>query len=145
LVAGMTLGRKDGAAYVDAMERDAGLPGRLLGLGVIDGCIPPLWEVRPEDFPLCGEVLELATGVVVHSRYVGERVRARGYAGPVWHVPMPAWPVPAVAPVDVAGEPVFGAFGHMNTSKRVPRLLAAFADLRESHAEARLLLIGSVS
>src|SRR5439155_6282687 len=29
--------------------------------------------------------------------------------------------------------------------KRVPQLLAAFADLRESHAEARLLLIGSVS
>lgn len=39
LVAGLTLGRKDGDAYLDAMERDAGIAGRLLGLGVIDGCI----------------------------------------------------------------------------------------------------------
>ena len=87
LVAGMTLARKDGKGYLAAMERDAGLAGRLLGLGVIDGCIPPLWEVRPEDFPLCGEVLDLATGVIVHSRYVEERVRERrlqraGLAGP---------------------------------------------------------------
>ena len=45
---------------------------------MIDGCIPPLWEVRPQDFPLCGEVLDLATGVIVHSRYVEERAaRAR--------------------------------------------------------------------
>jgi glycosyltransferase involved in cell wall biosynthesis len=31
----------------------------------------------------------------------------------------------------------------MNTSKRVPQLLTAFARFRESHADARLLLIGS--
>jgi hypothetical protein len=68
LVAGLTLGRKDGPGYLAAMERDAGIAGRLLGLGVIDGCIPPLWEVRPEDFPLSGEVLDLATGLIVHSR-----------------------------------------------------------------------------
>src|SRR5919204_5828772 len=37
LVAGLTIGHKDGAAYLAAMERDAGIPGRLLAHGVIDG------------------------------------------------------------------------------------------------------------
>jgi glycosyltransferase involved in cell wall biosynthesis len=145
LVAGMTLGRKDGASYLDAMERDAGLAGRLLALGVIDGCIPPLWEVRPEEFPLCGEVLDLATGLISHSRYVEERVRSRDHAGPVWRVPMAAWPTPNVTAERVAGSPVLGAFGHMNAAKRVPQLLAAFARFHESSPDARLLLVGSAA
>ena len=145
LVAGLTLGRKDRGGYLAAMERDAGVVGRLLGLGVVDGCIPPLWDARPEDFPLCGEVLELATGLVVHSHYVEQRARGRGYDRPVWRVPMPAWPVPSIEPTDVDGSPVFGAFGHMNGSKRIPQLLRAFARFRDSHAGARLLLVGSVA
>jgi glycosyltransferase involved in cell wall biosynthesis len=145
LVAGLTLARKDSSAYLTAMERDAGLAGRLLGLGVIDGCVPPLWEARPEDFPLCGEVLDRATGLIVHSRYVEQRARERGYTGPVWKVPMPAWPVPAGEPVAVEGEPVLGAFGHLNAAKRVPQVLDAFARFRRTHADAKLLLVGSVA
>jgi glycosyltransferase involved in cell wall biosynthesis len=145
LVAGLTLGRKDGPGYLDAMERDAGIAGRLLGLGVIDGCIPPLWEVRPEDFPLSGEVLDLATGLIVHSQYVRERVRERGYEGPVWHVPHPAWPAPAVEPEHIGGDPVIGAFGNMNASKRVPQLLDAFERFHSAHPDARLLLVGEAA
>jgi len=143
LVASLTLGRKDKRGYLAALERDAGLPGRLLGLGVIDGCIPPLWEVRPEDFPLCGEVLDLATGVIVHSRFVERRVRERGYDGPVWRIPHPAWTPPAVPPERPDGDPVFGAFGNVNASKRVPQLLEAFARFRETHSTARLVLAGA--
>ena len=40
LVAGLTIGRKDGHAYLAAMERDAGVPGRLLGYGV-DSAMSP--------------------------------------------------------------------------------------------------------
>jgi glycosyltransferase involved in cell wall biosynthesis len=127
------------------MERDAGIAGRLLGLGVIDGCIPPLWEVRPEDFPLCGEVLDLATGLIVHSHYVEERVRERGYDGPVWHVPHPAWPAPDVEAERVDGDPVIGAFGNMNASKRVPQLLDAFERFHSTHPGARLLLVGAAA
>ena len=143
LVASLTLGRKDKRGYLAALERDAGLPGRLLGLGVIDGCIPPLWEVRPEDFPLCGEVLDLATGVIVHSRFVERRVREHGYDGPVWRIPHPAWTPPAVPPERPDGDPVFGAFGNVNASKRVPQLLEAFARFRETHSTARLVLAGA--
>jgi len=144
LVASMTLGRKDEAGYLDALERDAGIAGRLLGLGVIDGCIPPLWEVRPDDFPLCGEVLERATGVIVHSRYVEQRVRER-YGGQVWRIPHPAWPAPNVVPEPPSGELVFGAFGNVNESKRVPQLLEAFQRFRGSHPRARLLIVGAAA
>jgi glycosyltransferase involved in cell wall biosynthesis len=142
LVAGLTIGRKNGPAYLAAMERDAGVPGRLLGWGVLDGRVPPLWEVRPEDFPLAGEILDRATGLVVHSRYVEGRARAAGYEGPLWRIPHPAWNPPDVAPAELGPGPVIGSFGHLNASKRVPELLAAFARLRERRPDARLLLVG---
>src|SRR5207249_1781291 len=73
LVAGLTIGRKDGHGYLAAMERDAGIPGRLLAHGVLDGRVSPPWETRPDEFPLAGEVLANATGLIVHSHYVAER------------------------------------------------------------------------
>ncbi len=145
LVAGMTIGRRDGHGYLDAMEREGGVVGRLLAHGVLDKRIPPLWEVRPQDFHLAGEVLQLATGLIVHSRYVAERARAAGFAGPVWRIPHPAWPVPGVQPAPVAGSPLFGAFGNVNATKRVPQLLEAFSRVRRAHPGARLLLVGATS
>ncbi|HEY2074225.1 MAG TPA: hypothetical protein VGG88_11675, partial [Gaiellaceae bacterium] len=145
LVAGLTIGRHDGHAYLAAMEREAGVPGRLLGYGVLEGRVPPLWEVRPQEFPLAGEVLDRATSVIVHSRYVETLVREHGYDGPLHRIPHPAWPVPAVAPAEVEGSPLVGSFGHINENKRVPQLLTAFAGLRRTRHSARLLLVGSES
>jgi glycosyltransferase involved in cell wall biosynthesis len=90
-------------------------------------------------------VLDLAAGLIVHSRYAEEHARAAGYTGPVWRIPMPAWPVPAVEPAPVEGNPLFGCFGHINESKRVPQLLAAFERVHRRVPAARLLLVGSVS
>jgi glycosyltransferase involved in cell wall biosynthesis len=147
LVAGMTLGRKNSDGYLDAMQREAGAVGRMLGHGVVDGVLPPVWEKRAHEYPLAGEVLAYATGVIVHSRYVEERVREHGYSGPVWRIPHPAWPVPAQLPV--AGLPddrfVVGCFGHLNPAKRLPQLLEAFELLRGRVPEAFLLLVGSLS
>jgi glycosyltransferase involved in cell wall biosynthesis len=143
LVAGMTIGRHDGHAYLSAMEREAGVAGRMLGWGVLEGRVPPLWEIRPTEFPLAGEVLDRATGVIVHSRYVEARVREHGYDGPLWHIPHPAWPPPPIEPARVDGAPLIGCFGHLNESKRIPQLLRAFAELRASHPGARLLLVGA--
>jgi glycosyltransferase involved in cell wall biosynthesis len=142
LVAGMTIGRRDGHGYLDLMEREHGVVGRLLAHGVLDKRIPPLWESRPEDFPLASFVLEHATGVIVHSRYVRDLVRGTGYPGPVLVVPHPAWPVPEIAPERVAGDVVIGCFGVVNASKRVPELLRAVAKVREAHPGVTLLLVG---
>ncbi len=145
LVAGLTIGRKDGPGYLAAMERDAGVPGRLLAHGVLDGRVPPPWETRPQEFPLAGEVLGSATGLIVHSHYVEECAREASYDGPIWRVPHPAWPMPDVIPDEVEGRPIFGCFGHINASKRVPQLIEAFAAVRLRHPLAKLLLVGSAS
>jgi glycosyltransferase involved in cell wall biosynthesis len=145
LVSGMTLARGDVRGYLDALEREHGLSGRLLGYAVVDNRIPPLWETRPEAFPLTGEILRHATTLIVHSRYVEERARAAGFEGPIRRIPHPAWPVPEVELVSIEGAPLIGCFGHVNESKRIPQLLSAFARLRESRPEARLLLVGRAS
>jgi glycosyltransferase involved in cell wall biosynthesis len=145
LVAGLTIGRRDGHGYLDAMEREGGVVARLLAHGVLDKRIPPLWESRPEEFHLAGEVLGLATGLIVHSRYVEERVREAGYEGPVWRIPHPAWEHAPVTPAEIEGGPLIGSFGNVNASKRIPQLLEAFARLRRDRPGARLLLVGAVS
>jgi glycosyltransferase involved in cell wall biosynthesis len=145
LVAGLTVGRGDGEGYRAAMFREAGVVGRLLAHGVIDGLVPPLWETRAEQFPLTREILIHARGLLVHSRYVEEKVRGLGYAGPIWRVPHPAWPKPQelVDPALPEGRgPVIGCFGNLTTSKRIPQLIRAFAFLRDEFPNALLLLVG---
>jgi len=145
LVAGMTVGRRDGHAYLDLMEREHGVVGRLLAHGVLDKRIPPLWESRPEEFPLASFVLEHATGLIVHSHTVADAARAAGYDGRLWIVPHPAWPVPEVAPERRGQGVVVGCFGVVNSSKRIPELLEAFARLRLRGTDQTLLLVGPTS
>jgi glycosyltransferase involved in cell wall biosynthesis len=148
LVAGMTLGRGDAEGYRVAMYRDAGVVGRLLAHGVVDRLVPAPWETRPEDFPLVREVLQFADGLIVHSRYVEEHVRETGYSGPIWRIPHPAWTPPAqLPPPRVAGgdAPVIGCFGNLTPAKRIPQLLAAFAQLRRRFPDAVLVLAGAAT
>src|SRR5919197_1544531 len=142
LVAGMTVGRRDGHGYLDAMEREHGVVGRLLAHGVLDKRIPPLWESRPDDFPLPWFVLDHATTLIVHSATVWKLVRRAGYERSIWPIKHPAWPVPLLEPERVADGPVVGCFGVVNASKRIPELLTAFARVRRNVADATLLLVG---
>jgi glycosyltransferase involved in cell wall biosynthesis len=142
LVAGVTLARGDREAYLDIMEREHGVAGRLLAYGVMDKRIPALWESRATDFPLATYVLDRAAALIVHSAYVRDRARAAGFAGPIDVVPHPAWPVPDVAPQRVADGIVIGCFGVVNASKRIPELLRAIAEVRREHPEVTLLLVG---
>ncbi len=145
LVVGLTFSRGDAAGYLAAMEREGGLVGRLLAYAVLDNKLPPLWETRPEDYPLAGEILRDATGLIVHSHYVEERVRATGYDEPIVRIPHPAWPVPDTPTAQVDGDPLFGCFGHLNETKRIEELVHSFARVRERHPKARLLLVGSLA
>jgi len=147
LIAGMTLGRGDPEGYLDAMQRDGGVVGRLLAHGVVDNLVPPIWEHRPQDFPLTSVVLDRADGVICHSRYVERKVREYGYAGPVFVIPMPAWPSVALGE-RVAPEgrfPVIACVGYLNAAKRIPQLLEAFARVRERFPDALLVLAGSAA
>ena len=144
LVAGLTLGRGDTDAYLNAMHRDAGVVGRLLAHGVVDYLLPPIWEERAQDFPLAGMVLDQADGIICHSHYVEGLAREYGYEGPIWVIPMPAWPVVEVAGRIVPGDrfPVVACLGHLNFAKRVPQVLAAFGRLRRRFPDALLVLAG---
>jgi len=145
LIAGITIGRGDGRAYLDAMERDFGVAGRLIGLGVLDNLLPLPWETQPDRFPLTGTILDLAQGLIVHSAYVERGVREAGYAGPVWRIAHPAWPDEPVEPAEHSGDPLVGCFGHLNINKRIPALLEAFAAFRAKRPGARLLLVGEAT
>ncbi|HEY2218632.1 MAG TPA: glycosyltransferase [Gaiellaceae bacterium] len=143
LISGITLGRGDARGYFDAMERDLGVAGRLLALGVADNLLPLLWETQPERFPLAGVVLDLAQGLIVHSRYVETRAREAGYGGPVWRIAHPVWPQVHVEPAAVSGEPLVGCFGYLNVNKRIPQVLEAFALLLRRRPQAKLALVGA--
>jgi glycosyltransferase involved in cell wall biosynthesis len=146
LVAGVTLGQGDADGYLDAMQRDAGVVGRLLAHGVVDSLLPPIWEHRAQDFPLTGEVLTHADGVICHSRYVEARVREYGYAGPVFVIPMPAWPsVELGSRLAPEGSPVLACVGYLNAAKRIPQLLEAFGGVLRRFPHAVLVLAGAAA
>jgi glycosyltransferase involved in cell wall biosynthesis len=145
LVAGVTLARGNAAAYIAAMERDGGEEARRIGENVAAGRGRPPWETAPERYPLAAEILDHATGLIVHSRYTERGAREEGYAGRIWRVPLAAAPVPDVRPVDIDGSPVIGSFGHVNPAKRIPQLLRAFARLRAQRPDAKLVLAGAIA
>jgi glycosyltransferase involved in cell wall biosynthesis len=147
LVAGLTIGRGDSEGYLNAMQRDAGVIGRLLAHGVVDHLLPPIWEERAQDFPLAGEILNRADGVVCHSKYVEERARACGYGGPIWVIPMPAWPSVELSDrrAPEGRFPIVTCVGHLNHAKRIPQLLEAFRRVRQSFPDALLVLGGSAA
>jgi len=144
LVAGLTLGRGDQRAYLKAVEREAGPAGRLAAERALAGLAPPLWETRPEEFPLLREVLDFADGVVVHSAYAEWRVRGTGYEGPVHRIAQPAAPEAPAREARLArpGSPLIGCVGKVNPAKRIPQLLRAFARLRLRFPEALLVVAG---
>jgi glycosyltransferase involved in cell wall biosynthesis len=146
LIAGVTLGRGDAGAYLAAMQREAGVVGRLIAHGVVDSLLPPIWEYRAQDFPLTGDVLDAAAGVICHSRYVESRVRDYGYTDPVWVIPMPAWPSVELGTRPAPeGRPLFACIGYLNAAKRIPQLLEAFARVRRRFPDARLVLAGAAA
>jgi glycosyltransferase involved in cell wall biosynthesis len=147
LIAGLTLGRGDNDGYLDAMHRDAGPLGRMLAHGVVDHLLPPIWEERAQDFPLAGSVLKRADGVICHSHFVERRAREYGYDGPIWVVPMPAWPSVELGARLVPADrfPVVACLGHLNAAKRVPQLIDAFESVRRRFPDALLVLAGSTA
>jgi glycosyltransferase involved in cell wall biosynthesis len=144
LVAGLTLGRGNRDAYLDAIERDGGGEARLHAERALAGLEPPLWEAQPERFPLIREALDFAEGVVVHSEYAEGTVRAAGFAGPVHRVAYPAPPVTARldALLREGRSPVIGSLGKLNSAKRIPQLLHAYSRLLRRFPQALLVLAG---
>ena len=81
------------------------------------------------------------------TRATSRIVRGRpGFDGPDLRTcRIPRGPTRASSRRRSTGDPLIGAFGNVNASKRVPQLLEAFARVRAEHPGARLLLVGATS
>jgi glycosyltransferase involved in cell wall biosynthesis len=92
-------------------------------------------------------VLDRADGVICHSRYVERLAREYGFDGPIWVIPMPAWPsIELGARLTPEGHsPIIACLGYLNAAKRVPQLLEAFGRVRHRFPDALLVLAGSVA
>lgn len=139
--------RGRGSAYRQAMAA-YGAAGERVASEMLAGRL----SEEAFDYPLCEGVVRAARGVIVHSRYVAERVRAIRPDVPLAVVPMgvplPVLPERAEArhrlglPAEAL---VIASFGHVNPYKRLEPALRAFRRLREEYPDALFLIVGSLS
>jgi len=140
--------RKDVRLYRRAMAERYGAAGEAVAAQMERGQLSD----AVFDFPLVEGVIQAATGLIGHSRYVIDHALAvrpdlRAAVVPMG-VPLPPSPDRAAARAALglpADAPVWASFGHINPYKRVEQALRAFARFRQGYPEARYILVGSVS
>jgi glycosyltransferase involved in cell wall biosynthesis len=153
LVRGMTLVRGDAAGYREEMRYAAGRSGELAAQRLLDTHYP----VDTWSYPLFERLVDRSLGVIVHSRFALERVRASRPLARIERVPMgidlervrPATPAERAATRArlgvAADEFVVASFGFVTPQKRLEPVLAAFAKLRAEDRRARFVIVGEVS
>lgn len=124
------------------------------------GLAGQLWENRARsaqdplyfNYPMLRRIAEAAKVVIVHNPAAARRVRDHAPEAQIAEIPHlyapPPLPPPAaalrwrerhgIAP----GTFLFGVFGHLRESKRLPAVLAAFERVRESGCDVALLVAG---
>jgi glycosyltransferase involved in cell wall biosynthesis/SAM-dependent methyltransferase len=144
-----TIKRGDWDAYVDGVAEDGGEAARAFAERV------RRLEVGPdyEGVPMLRRLLKRARGVIVHSDFVGEAVRAAGYEGPVERIWHGAWidrDPKRMALGDVYRSklglapttPLVGSFGFLKPYKRIAESLRALKRLVRLNPEVRMILCG---
>ncbi len=144
LIADLTIRRGDWDAYVGECEYNGGEAAREFALRV------RRLEVGPDyqGLPMTRRLLESARGVVVHSRFMLDEVRAAGFSGPAAVIPHGAW----IPQADRNGyreklgldesTPLVGIFGFLKPYKRIAESLRAFRRLVRLAPSARMILVG---
>ena len=144
LITDLTIRRNDWNAYVAECEYNGGAVARDFAMRV------RALEVGPdyEGVAMTRRLLESARGVIVHSRYMRDEMRAAGYSGPVAVIPHGAW----IPPVDRMAYrhrlgldetiPLIGVFGFLKPYKRIAESLRAFRRLVRVAPTAKMILVG---
>src|ERR1017187_7777234 len=128
LISDLTIRRDDWDGYVLECEYNGGAAARAYAERVRKLEVGPDYEgVR-----MTRRILEAARGVIVHSRFMRDEVRAAGYQGPVAVIPHGAW----IPQADRNGfryklgldelTPLIGIFGFLEPYKRIAESLRAF-------------------
>jgi glycosyltransferase involved in cell wall biosynthesis len=105
------------------------------------------------ELPLNGDVLEAASGVIAHSRYVQYKVAARVPRTPVWYIPHHLAPgaethrgltkQSARSQLGLPGGAlIVTALGFVSYAKKIPLVLASLAELRSTMPPFRFVLAG---
>ncbi len=144
LMAELTIKRGDWDAYIRECEYHGGPQA-----GAYAARVRKL-EVGPdyEGVPMTRRILEKARGLVVHSRYMREEMRAAAFTGPVAVIPHGAWIPEAdrnayrhrLGLDEIA--PLVGVFGFLKPYKRIAESLRAFRRLVRLAPNARMILVG---
>ena len=146
LIADLTIKRGDWDAYVRECEYNGGPAAREFAERV------RRLETGPdyEGLPLTRRILESARAVIVHSRFMGDQIRAAGFHGPVAVIPHGAW----IPPGDRNGyreklgldeiAPLAGIFGFLKPYKRIAESLRAFRRIVRLVPSAKMILVGEV-
>jgi len=144
LISDLTIRRGDWDGYVRECEYNGGAAARAYAERVRNLEVGPDYE----GLPMTRRLLEVARGVVVHSRYMERRVRAAGFTGPVAVIPHGAW-IPDAdrnAWRQKLGldeiTPLIGIFGYLKPYKRIAESLRAFRRLVRLAPQARMILVG---
>ena len=144
LMADLTIKRGDWDAYIRECEYHGGPQA-----GAYAARVRKL-EVGPdyEGVPMTRRILESARGLVVHSRYMREEMRAAGFTGPVAVIPHGAW-IPEADRNAYRHRlgldeitPLVGVFGFLKPYKRIAESLRAFRRLVRLVPNARMILVG---
>ncbi len=144
LICDLTIRRSDWDAYVAECEYNGGAAAREFALRV------RALEAGPdyEGVRMTRRILESARGVIVHSRFMRDEMRADGYKGPIAVIPHGAWIPPAdrMAYRHRLGLdetiPLAGIFGFLKPYKRIAESLRAFRRLVRVAPTAKMILVG---
>jgi glycosyltransferase involved in cell wall biosynthesis/SAM-dependent methyltransferase len=144
LIAELTIRREDWDAYLAEAEYNGGAEALAYARRV------KALEVGPdyEGLPMLRRILERSKAVIVHSRYVRDKVRAAGFTGPTAVIPHGAW-IPEADRMSYRyrlgldeSTPLVGAFGFLKPYKRIGESLRAFRRLVRLEPRAKLILVG---
>jgi len=144
LLAEITIKRGHWDAYIQEVLYEAGPEAARHAERVRQGLAGPDYH----GVPMLRRVLESARAIIVHSRYMAERLRSLGFCGPVAQIPHGAW-IPQVDRLSYRYRlgldettPLVGIFGFLKPYKRIPETLRAFARLLKLEPRARMILVG---
>jgi glycosyltransferase involved in cell wall biosynthesis/SAM-dependent methyltransferase len=144
LIAHLTIKRGDWDAYVAECEYNGGPNAREFAERVRKLETGPDYE----GLPLTRRLLESARGVIVHSRFMQDQVRAAGFTGPVAVIPHGAW-MPATDRMAWRHKlgldeltPLAGIFGFLKPYKRIPESLRAFRRVVQLAPNVKMILVG---
>jgi SAM-dependent methyltransferase len=144
LIADLTIKRGDWDAYVNECEFEGGAAAREFAEKV------RRLEVGPdyEGIRMTRRLLASARGVIVHSRFMQDEIRASGFTGPCAVIPHGAW-IPQADRNQYRDKlgideltPLIGIFGFLKPYKRIAESLRAFRRLVRLVPQAKMILVG---